>query len=147
MPLDLSQIDGVWNLPPDSLARLKMLSRRRTFSPGSVLLQQGTVSDCLYVIRKGQVRVERSDPPSAEPVGLAPLGPGTIVGVLGLLTGEAAPTTVIAVEEVEAISLTYAAIALTMLQYPEAVAELQRFLDWDWLAGQDGDPAPGQMAS
>ena len=147
MSIDLSQIDGVRNLPPDSLARLEMLSRPRTFRAGSALLQQGAPSDCLYIIIAGQVRVERSHPSFAEPLVLAAFGPGAIVGALGLLTSQAAPTTVIAVEEVEAVALSYAAVALTMLQYPEAVAELQRFLDWHWLTSQDGDPAPGQLAS
>ena len=144
MSIDLSQIDGVRDLPPDSLARLEMLSRPRTFRTGSALLQQGIVSDCLYIILAGYVRIERSHPSFAEPLVLAAFGPGAIVGALGLLTSEPAPITVIAVEEVEAVALSYAAVALTMLQYPEAVAALQRCSDWCHLLSQDGDPAPSR---
>ena len=124
MPVDLSQVEIFRELPPDSVTRLGMLSRARTFSAGSALVREGDPSDCLYVIVRGRVRVEgpRSDPTKA--VGSAELGPGQVVGASGLLDGESYPSTVTATEAVEVVELGYIAAALTVLQYPEMVGFL-----------------------
>ena len=129
MPANLSQIDIFKELPEDSLARLAMLSRQRTFRAGSPLLRQGAVNDRLYVIISGRIRIECSHPPFTEAVNLVELGPGTIVGQKRFLNSDACAPTVTAIEEVEAIELSYTAIALTLLQYPEASTALRRALD------------------
>ena len=137
MPADLSQIDIFQELPPDSLARLTMLSRERTFSVGSQLLRQDTTSDRVYLIVKGRVRIERAHPELSEPVTLAEsgpsaiAGPGAIVGNIHLLASRASrpsPITVRVVEEVRAVELSTLALALTMLQYPEGSTALLRTL-------------------
>ena len=128
MPADLSQIDIFQELPRNSLARLAMLSRERAFNTGSSIIRHGEVSDCLYIILSGKVRVECSPPGLTESVNLVEVGPGTIVGQKRFLNSEACSPTVTAVEEVEAIELSYTAVALTLLQYPETSAALLRTL-------------------
>ena len=129
MPTDLSRIDIFKELPEDSLARLVMLSRQQTFRAGSPLLRPGAVNDRLYVIIGGRVRIECPHPPFTEAVNLMELGPGTIVGQKRFLNSEACSPIVTAIEEVEAAELSYTAIALTLLQYPEASTALLRALD------------------
>ena len=143
MPADLSQIDIFQELPKDSLARLAMLSRERTFSRGSPLIRQGDLSDRLYVIIRGRVRIERSHPKLFEPVLLAELGPDEVVGELGLQEGEVCSSTVTAVEEVRTLELGYTALALTVLQYPEALAALQRTRSWRLVSAEFPLEVPG----
>ena len=126
--IDLSRIDLFRGLPEASLARLAMLGRARSFSPGSRLQCQGDTRDCLYVIVRGHVHLERALPGEARPSVLAELGPGAVVGGGGLLDGTPCPATAVAMDTVEALHVSYAAVALTLLQYPEASRPLLRAL-------------------
>ena len=124
MHIDVSQIDLFRGLPPDGLARLAMLSRTRIFSPGSLLMRRGHPSGCLYIIVQGRVRLEDPHPDLVNGVLLPELGPGAIVGVMELLDGEPCRATVTAVEEIRALELGRTALALILLQYPEAARAL-----------------------
>ena len=124
MPIDLSQIDTFRELPHGILTRLGMLSRARTFSAGKALMREGDASDCLYVILSGRVRVEVLRPDRTGVEMVVELGPGQVVGALGVLDGQPCPATVTAIEEVEGVELGYIALALARLQYPEALTSL-----------------------
>lgn len=58
-------------------------------------------------------------PSSAPAIVVAELGPGEVVGEDGMFDGQVCPTTVVAVETVEALQISRLAIALTVLQYPD----------------------------
>jgi len=100
----------------------------RTVRAGSQLMQQGDVGDSMYVIVKGRVRVERDHPQLTEPLVLAELGPGEVVGEMGLLDGEPRSASVTAIEETETVELSGTALAQMMLRFPEVSTRLLRTL-------------------
>jgi CRP-like cAMP-binding protein len=124
----LSQADLFEGIPLDGLARLARSGIKRIFPMGNVLMRQGDVSETMYVILKGRVQVERSHPQLSEAITLAVLGPGEVVGEMGLLDHEPRSATVTAIEDVEAMELDDLALAQTILQYPEVSTSLLHLL-------------------
>ncbi len=124
----LSQADMFEGIPLDGLARLARSGIRRTFAAGSTLMKQGDVADTMYVIIKGRVLVERTHPHLSEALTLAELGPGDVVGEMGLLDHEPRSATVTAIDEVDAMELDDLALAQTVLQYPEVSTALLHLL-------------------
>src|SRR5437870_13749 len=111
-------------IPTAALAVLEERSGKRAFKAGSQLMRQGDVSDFMYVVVKGLIRVERTHPQVLEPVVLTELGPGEVVGEMGLLDGEPRSATVIAVEDTETVELSAGALAQLVLDFPEVSTAL-----------------------
>jgi CRP/FNR family transcriptional regulator, cyclic AMP receptor protein len=83
------------------------LARRRRYEPGSLLLRQGDDATSLLVIESGRAAV-RFGTPTGESVILAVLGPGEVVGELGLLDpGHERTASVEAIDEVVAWALRH----------------------------------------
>ena len=120
----LSEVNLLKPIPPAGLRSLTARGRNRTFRAGGRQVCQGEVSACLQIIVRGCVRVERSHPLLVEPVILAEVGVGGVVGELGMLEGEPGGDTVTAVEDTETVELEAGAVAATLLQFPEASASL-----------------------
>ena len=121
---DLSRAEVFRGLPRDGLAKLARHGQECSFSPGAKLVTQGEISESMFVIVRGRVRVERWEGPTALPVMLAELGPGEIVGEMGLLDREPRSATVQAIENTDTVELSAAALAVTMLEFPEVTAAL-----------------------
>jgi CRP-like cAMP-binding protein len=125
----------------EGIARLTERGHPRSFPMGSLLMQQGEPADTMYVILSGRVRVERTHPDLIEPVVLADLGPGEVVGEMGLLDGQPRSATVTAVEDTETLEMDAADLSYTVLRYPEASMALlqtisRRLRSIDELAAQ-----------
>ena len=153
LPAELARCTLFQGLPSDGVRRLRMLGRPRTFAVGSLLLRQGDPSDCLHVIVTGRVRAELSHPDRPAPVILAELGPGEVVGDLGLLDGRPRAATARALDLTETLCLAYPAEGLALLRHPAAGARLatsvrrrRRVADWiidqALLDGGRGGPHP-----
>ena len=65
-------------------------------------MRQGEAGRSLFVVRTGDVRVEKADG-GGSPRELARLGPGSFFGEMSLLTGEPRSASVVAVGEVEVV--------------------------------------------
>jgi CRP-like cAMP-binding protein len=124
----LFQVAPLRVLPIHALARLAEQGRRRNFAPGAQLMRQGQVSESLHIILTGHVRVTRSHPQILGPVQLAELGPGDIVGEMGVLDQEPRSATVTAQNSVETLELDGPTLAQTIVDHPEAGATLLRML-------------------
>ena len=124
----LSQVDVFQYLPQDALASLAKLAQRRTFRAGSVIVRQGDSSESVFVIVQGHVKVERMMRDFPQPVVLAELGRGEIVGEMGLLDGQPRSATVTAIDWTEALELSASTLATTALHHPETSRELLRML-------------------
>lgn len=124
----LSRNNGFNAIPLPGLQRLASRGQERTFAADSQLMHQGDVSDCMYLIVSGRVRVERSHPDLIEPLVLAELGPGEVVGEMGLLDAGPRSATVSAVEETQTLELSADAVRETIEQFPEVSGALLRVL-------------------
>lgn len=113
-------VEALSGIPVDGLYQLLGQARKRTFGTGSDLMRQGDVSDCMYVIVRGRVRVERTHPALTVPLMLAELGRGEVVGEMGILDRRPRSATVKALEPTEALEVTAEAIAQALEQYPAA---------------------------
>lgn len=141
MALPLAPGSILAELPPSSLDYLEAQGVPRRFARGSALMRQGEVAEVMYVITSGGVRVERSHPDLSSPVTLAELGPGQIVGEIGVLDGEPRTATVTATQDTQAVELSAATVALALHGEPSlALALLQvvsrRLRDTDSLIDQ-----------
>src|SRR6185295_5610293 len=107
----LSQVALFQGLSASGMSRLAELATFRTFPPESHLMEQGKPSDCMYVILRGAVRVEREHPQLTEPVVIAVLEAGEPVGEMGVLDVEPRSATVTAAEETSVAVITAAALS------------------------------------
>ncbi len=99
---------------------------QRTFEPGQVLLQQGDIGRSMHVLLQGLVRVERSHPELREPIELARLTAGEVVGEIGVLDGLPRTATVVALDHTETLEIDRDTLADAMLRYPSAAIALLR---------------------
>jgi CRP/FNR family cyclic AMP-dependent transcriptional regulator len=124
----LVRVAPLQSLPVAGLARLAEQGHPRGFPRGAQLMRQGEVSESMHIILKGSVRVERAHPQILRPVTLAELGPGEVVGEIGVLDQEPRSATVTALTSVETLELDASILAQVLLDYPEAAAALLRIL-------------------
>jgi len=72
-----------------------------TFLPDSTIINEGDKGDCLYLIKKGRVKVMSATTDKKESVVLSYLESGDHFGEMSLLTGEPRSASVVAVNDVE----------------------------------------------
>ena len=126
--LALERVDALAGLPAKALSPLASGSRVQRYGTGTVVLRQGELVTCLYLIRRGRVRVQRTHRHITEPFILRDCGAGETVGSLGLFDGAPSPFGASALEETEALELDAALIARVLLRYPSAAGPPLRVL-------------------
>ncbi len=127
MTSSLARVALFTELPESGLQMLAERGRPKHFAAGDVLMRQGDASDALHVITRGRVRVER-DQAGETPLVLADLGPGDVIGEMGLLDGGPRSATVTATEDTETLELHATVMAVVVMQYPQVAAALLRTL-------------------
>jgi putative ABC transport system ATP-binding protein len=93
------------DLAPTALMVLVRLGRRRTFKPGDILIKQGDPSTCIHFLLSGKVRAERSRRTDEQPIKLADLEAGAVVGEMGVLIDIPRSATVTALVPTESLEL------------------------------------------
>lgn len=83
-------------LSPEMRALLEGQVKLRELSPAEAITREGSVATRWYLLIEGQARVSRTRPNGAQEV-LARLGPGALLGCVGLSDGRRRPTTIAAV--------------------------------------------------
>jgi CRP-like cAMP-binding protein len=121
-------VDSTARLSLDGFARLAALGERAVFARGSELMHQGEEADCLYVILAGGVSVVREHPHLSTPIVLAQLGPGEIVGEMGLLDGEPRSATVTAIEDTVTVAIPGGVLNGFIAEHPDMYGSLSRVL-------------------
>ena len=122
------QVEIFQGVAPDGIAQLEQRGRVRNFGTDEELMRQGQPSDCLHVIMHGRVRVERWHVALQDPVILAELGPGEVVGEMGVLDGGPRSATVRAIEPTETIELSAEALHELLQAFPESTLTLASVL-------------------
>ena len=75
------------NQPEEVLKAVLVQGQLQQYGPGQVVFSQGQEGDRLYIIKSGALEVLASPNDAAEPIPVAYLGPGEVLGELALLTG------------------------------------------------------------
>ena len=122
----LAHASGLLSL--DGFARLAAAGERKTFNAGDELMRQGADASTMYVILSGKVSVVREHPDLSSPIVLAFLGPGEIVGEMGLLDGEPRSATVEAVEDTITMEVSKEALTQSVLRHPDLYGALVKVL-------------------
>ena len=79
-------------LPDEDVAALARASRRVDLEPGEVLLEEGSPPDAMYVVTSGDLEVTRRA--TGTPLLLNVVGPGDLIGELGVAHGRPRSATV-----------------------------------------------------
>lgn len=124
----LSQTELFSTLSADEVAAVVASARRCVFPHGSTLMREGEASDTFHVILRGRVRVERRHPELGTVVVLAELGPGEIVGELGVLFQQQRSATVEAIEDTETLEWDAASLREAIERFPGFAAALLQVL-------------------
>lgn len=95
----------------------------KTFAPGETLVAENSETEGLFVIASGTVRVSKMDA-DGEPLVLADLGPGDVVGEIGIVLRRPATATVRALSAAVAMELTREGFAEAIRAHPTLLGEL-----------------------
>ncbi|MGH8369515.1 MAG: Crp/Fnr family transcriptional regulator [Gammaproteobacteria bacterium] len=90
-------------LSDDEYQALLQKSERKIYKPGDVLIQEGQKQTNLYVIVKGEVKVQRNHGDDFV-IEISRHGPGEIFGDMSFIEGQAASASVVAAEEGEVLA-------------------------------------------
>src|SRR5206468_6965534 len=112
----------------DGFARLAAAGERRTYVSGERLMKQGEAAASMWVILSGKVSVVREHKDLAVPIPLAMLGPGEVVGEMGLLDGDPRSATVTAVEPTITMEVPAAGLSSMVAQNPDLYSALVKVL-------------------
>jgi CRP-like cAMP-binding protein len=91
-------------LPEQQRRTLLSRTRRRRFKRGEVVFHEGDPGDALHLLDKGHVAVKRSTP-LGDVATLLVLGPGDVFGDLAVVAPGPRNATVVALDQVETLSL------------------------------------------
>lgn len=95
------------DLPDELLKRVCEGSEQLELAPGTVIIEEGSDSEEMYVVVEGQLSVTKVS--NAKEVELAKLGPGEVVGEMALLDNAPRAATVTAIDESLLIKVPVAA--------------------------------------
>lgn len=123
----LKRIPLFASVPDNELEIINRQLQEVSFSAGSVIIREEDLGDCLYLIRKGRVKVV-SIADNEEEIVLASLGEGDYFGEMSLITGEPRSATVIAEGDVELWRLSKKEFDLLILNHPVITLSLTHML-------------------
>jgi CRP-like cAMP-binding protein len=98
----IQKVDLFHALGYEETMALAAICRVERFPSGAALIEQNALTEALYIIRAGAVRVTRIDSRGQEDL-LARLGAGDLVGEMSLVEADLASANVVADGEVEAV--------------------------------------------
>ena len=104
------------------LSQLSRWVRAAEFADGDLLFEQGSMPHELFVVEEGSVEIRRDGR------SVATLGPGDVVGEMGLLKLERRWASVVAVGHVRAVALGADDLASMSEQMPELADRLREMM-------------------
>jgi hypothetical protein len=125
--------------------------RRRRFASGTMIFDEGDVSHEAYLVRAGRIEVLKAS--TAGPLRLAVLGPGDVLGEMGLLDERPRSASARALEDTEVDAVSAAEFADLLTTDPTRSIEVLRAMFErlraanarlsDWVPGRpEGDAVP-----
>jgi CRP-like cAMP-binding protein len=104
--------------PPEVLGAVLAQGQLEEYGPGETVVRQGDPGDRLYVVKSGILEVLSLSSDSPEPVPIAYLGTGEVLGELALLTGSPRSATVRCPQGAELFAVEKAVFLDLMEQLP-----------------------------
>lgn len=111
-------------MTPEMRDALRAVGHAVSFDDGQTLRQKGAFAPDMLLITQGQVDCILSDTDAVQ----ISVGPDTIVGEIGFLTGQGATATLLAKGPVEALSLDASALQRLQQKTPAIAADVLRHL-------------------
>ena len=113
-------------LSPEESACVVSFMRLVGFAAGATVIQEGDQNETGYMLLllSGEVSVQTLDTGSREPVMISVLGPGNLIGEMGLLDGAPRSATCVAASRIEAAVLSRGALNQLIEQHPQVGAKL-----------------------
>lgn len=99
----LARLKLFTSLEAQELRQLAEHCRHQAYGREELIVQQGDISSEMYVVVRGEVRIETQVPNSTVPHVVSVLGPGEFFGEMSMLTGEARSASVVANTETEVL--------------------------------------------
>jgi len=121
----LRTVPFLQSLPEECILNLASQCEATRIQSGEVLLQQGEVGDCLYVVQSGRLIVIKQMDGGAEEV-IADIGRGELIGELALFTQATRAATVIAIRDSVLWKLSKEAFEAFIQQYPIHIMPMVR---------------------
>jgi len=115
-------------IPENELSQIDKQLKEVTFAKGAIIISEGEVGDCLYLIKTGQVKVIAELKDEAEEIILSYLSKGDYFGEMSLITGEPRSATVIAESDVKLWQLDKKNFDALMLNNPSITISLTHML-------------------
>lgn len=122
----LRHVDFLDALPTEALHQLAELVDHRLYATSEQIIRQGDHGEELFVVLRGQVRVEIGNDRRKREV--SRLGPGQFFGEMSLMTGEARKASVSAVDEVELMVISKQAFQPVLEAAPELAETVSEVL-------------------
>jgi CRP-like cAMP-binding protein len=113
-------------LSPEEAACVVSFMRLVGFASGATVIKEGDQAETGYMLLllSGEVSVQTLDSGSREPMVISVLGPGNLVGEMGLLDGAPRSATCVATSRIEAAVLSRGALDQLIEQHPQVGAKL-----------------------
>ncbi len=102
----LSRLDLFQGLTQAEIQTLAQHCRHQAYGHEELIVRQGDRSSEMFIVERGQVRIEADLQGSDKPHLISTLDRGDFFGEMSLLTGEARVANVVATEETEVLVLT-----------------------------------------
>jgi CRP-like cAMP-binding protein len=107
---------------------LATLLRSTPFAPGEMITRQGSTADWLFIIYEGNAEVRLYSGASDSYRKVRTLGPGSVLGEMGLLTGEPRSASVVAAGEVKCYRLDRESFRGVLTSRPEIADSIAALL-------------------
>jgi CRP-like cAMP-binding protein len=113
-------------LSPEESACIVSFMRLVGFAPGAIVIKQGDQQETGYMLLllSGEVSVQTLDGGGPEPMVISVLGPGNLIGEMGLLDGAPRSASCVASSRIEAAVLSRGALDQLIEQHPHVGAKL-----------------------
>ncbi len=102
--------------------RLAEIGKRRTYAPGETIVKEGSVGTALYIVLRGNVRVERGG------TTVGNLGAEDFFGELALIEDEPRSASVIAVDEADCLLFPAWEFRALLEEHPQIAMAIMRAL-------------------
>ena len=122
----LRHVDFLDALPKESLHQLAEQTARRLFAPGEPIIREGDHGEELFIVLRGQVRVDLGSGTRRREV--SRLGPGQFFGEMSLMTGAMRTASVSAATEVDVMVIGKRAFQPVLDTAPELAETISSIL-------------------